>query len=214
MTKFCGKCGKAYDDDFNNCPSCGKKLKESQDNDKSIKKIRNIIIILISVIILVTVGIIFGDEITELNQKLENNSDYSDYTTYVDPNSPVQLRKNYDLDSFKNMCNVLDYKSISRSPETYENKYFKFEGRIVQVVDENFYGTSKYRASTKKTDYLGYYDDDVYLKIDTVSSNSRILEDDIITFYAVYKGTITYTTVLHAEVTVPSFEVVYWELKE
>lgn len=58
-----------------------------------------------------------------------------------------------------------------------------------------------------------YLDNDIYIVLDEIEENNRILENDIITIYAIYKGTKTYTTVLGAKNTLQKFEVVYYDIK-
>ena len=58
---------------------------------------------------------------------------------------------------------------------------------------------------------------DIYVYIGTYKysdeNESKILEDDIVTIYGICKGDKTYTSVLGSNVTIPSIEVKYWDLK-
>lgn len=97
----------------------------------------------------------------------------------------------------------LDFKAISRDPNAYEGKNYKFTGKVLQVMEEESLGTTYVvmRIATK-----GNYDNVVYVTYKRDSGASRILEDDKVTVYAVSEGLYTYTTVIGGSVTLPSFE--------
>ena len=92
----------------------------------------------------------------------------------------------------------LDYKAISRDPSTYEGNLYKFDGKVLQVMESGSY--IALRVATK-----GGYDNVVYVTYHLSSGEGRILEDDKITVYATSEGLYTYTTVMGAEVTIPEF---------
>ena len=95
----------------------------------------------------------------------------------------------------------LDYKAMSRDPDTYEGNLYKFDGRVVQVMEQRQTdGTTlvALRVATK-----GRYDNIVYVVYYRGAGEARILEEDKGTGYGTSKGRYTYTTVMGAEVTIP-----------
>lgn len=56
------------------------------------------------------------------------------------------------------------------------------------------------------------YDDTVYVTYTTKDSDSRVLEDDIITMYGELDGIETYTSVLGSNVSIPKFNAKYVEI--
>ena len=95
----------------------------------------------------------------------------------------------------------LEYKAMSRDPDTYEGNLYKFDGKILQVMeDSQSDGTTlvSLRVATK-----GNYDNVVYVVYYRAAGEARILEDDRVTVYGTSNGLYTYETVMGAEVTIP-----------
>lgn len=92
------------------------------------------------------------------------------------------------------------YKDIARSPDAYKGKKVKFSGEVIQVSEGILY--NHIRLATKNG-----YDDVVYCSYDPNLLNFRILEEDQITVYGVCEGVESYTSVLGAQVTLPSVSV-------
>ena len=95
----------------------------------------------------------------------------------------------------------LDYKAMSRDPDTYEGNLYKFDGKILQVMEEaQSDGTTlvALRVASK-----GSYDNVVYVVYYRAAGEARILEDDRVTVYGTSQGLYTYKTVMGAEVTIP-----------
>ena len=115
--------------------------------------------------------------------------------------SAEQIEQNY-----KDKCYSYSYDNISRRPGDYEGYYITYSGYVVQVCSE---ASSPLYYSTYRVATSGKYDDVVYLKVDNYGSNSRILEDDYITFYGTYDGIYTYKTVLGASISIPSITAKY-----
>ena len=88
---------------------------------------------------------------------------------------------------------TLKYKDVLRDPNTYTGEYFKFSGKVFQLVGEEEYGDYIYTV-------LFIAADNNYDKICNVAyyrpkNSPRILEDDKVTVYAVCNGLYTYETV-------------------
>ena len=95
---------------------------------------------------------------------------------------------------------VASYDELFRNSETYEGKTLRFEGKIVQVIEEK---DSRYdfRVSIRHPDGSGT----VLL---TGYRGPRILEDDAIRFLATGRGVHTYKALLGNSVTVPLLGVI------
>lgn len=96
---------------------------------------------------------------------------------------------------------ALDYKAMSRDPGTYEGNLYKFDGKVLQVMEQSqSNGTTRVslRVASK-----GRYDDVVYVVYIRGADEARILEDDKVTVYGTSEGLYSYETVMGAEVTIP-----------
>ncbi|MBR5546033.1 MAG: peptidoglycan-binding protein [Clostridia bacterium] len=97
---------------------------------------------------------------------------------------------------------TLDFKGISRDPDSHNGNQYKFTGKVLQVLEEKMenYTCVCMRIATK-----GNYDDVVYVTYLRKNSEARILEDDRVTVYATCLGLYTYETVMGSSVTLPNF---------
>lgn len=96
----------------------------------------------------------------------------------------------------------LDFKAISRDPNAYVGKNYKFSGKVLQVMEENYdsYTLTAMRIATK-----GNYDNVVYVFYKRPTNEARILEDDRVTIYGECGGLYSYTSTMGKEVTLPKF---------
>lgn len=90
----------------------------------------------------------------------------------------------------------LEYKGVSRNPDEYTGKYVKFDGKVLQEMQDD--DILSFRIATK-----GNYDNVVYVIMKMPENYSRILEDDKVTVYGAYADLYSYTTVMGATVTIP-----------
>lgn len=107
-------------------------------------------------------------------------------------------------------CKSYTYNEVARNPDNYIGKKAKFTGEVIQAMPDG--DSYTLRVNVTKGRYV--WDDTVlvsYTKQD--SSESNILEDDIITMYGVLMGDYTYTSVMGASITVPSFAAEYIDIK-
>lgn len=94
-----------------------------------------------------------------------------------------------------------DYEELARYPDSYKNGLYKFYGKVLQV-SEGIFNTAI------RLELHGDINQVVYCEVpNNLTENRRILEDDYVTMYGVYKGTTTYKTVLGARMTVPKITV-------
>ena len=106
-----------------------------------------------------------------------------------------------DPENYKSICKSVSYSDIARDSNGLKGQYFKFTGEVIQVLD----GT--YRMNVTVNDY-GFYSDTIMFIYDT-GSGDRILEKDIVTIWGTSQGLLTYTSVLGADITVPSISARY-----
>lgn len=116
----------------------------------------------------------------------ETSEDTEEDTPQLDPEDLSNYRTDYDI------------KDIERNPMEYENELLSFEGSIIQVMEDDVY--TSYRIAIN-----GDYDRIVYVQTFTSTLESRLLEDDYVTVYAMFVDLLTYETVLGANQTIPAF---------
>lgn len=115
---------------------------------------------------------------------------------------------NADIEKLIEQCDEYTYKQMARNPNDYIGKLVKLKGEVIQVMEEDL--NVILRVDITFTPYSydpneGYYQDTIYVDYKKTDYNEdRILEDDIVTIYGVSNGNTSYTTVLGAEVTLPS----------
>ncbi len=91
----------------------------------------------------------------------------------------------------------ITFEQLSRNPNDYINKKVKFTGSILQIIEGDT-GVNMIRLATD-----GRYDDIILAHYLTDIIDVRLLEDDEITIYGVFKGLMSYETVLGSSVTLP-----------
>ena len=120
---------------------------------------------------------------------------------------PVETKEDY-----MNSCATYTYKEIARNPNSYIGKRAKIVGEVIQVQQE---GNEVVLRVNMTKDQYGYYDDTIMAGYAYADENEdRILEGDIITIYGELYGTITYTSVLGTDVTVPAIKTMYLDIKK
>lgn len=142
--------------------------------------------------------------------KLKADTTSTVVITYMDMTCNLKVTcSTMSAKKYKATCKSVSYDSLARDPEKYKGKLVKFYGRVVQVQEsDSILYYSVYRINVGNDGY-GYYDDTVYVTYDSSKSSSRILEDDMVTFYGEYKGLTTYETVMGASITIPHVHAEY-----
>lgn len=98
-----------------------------------------------------------------------------------------------------NILNATNVKDVERNPNDFIGKPYKFEGKVIQVLEENIY--NNYRIAIDDE-----YSSVVLVEIVDLSNNdNRILEDDYVTVYSQFEDLTSYETVSGSEVTLPKF---------
>lgn len=124
------------------------------------------------------------------------------------------LEKN--METFKNSCESYAYKEIARNPNNFIDKHAKFEGQVIQVMENGDDIVLRVNITKEANEFAegGYlYSDTIYVEYTKNDKNeSRILEDDIITLYGTLKGTKTYDTIFGSSETIPYYIAEYIDI--
>lgn len=197
--KICQKCGKQLNNNDTFCPGCGTQQKKKKGANKAIV-----------IFLIIVFGIwLFSDTDTENKENADKNNDT---TSVKEKLSDIeQIRKDYNIDTFKSTCEKISYEDLSRNPDNYKEKHICFTGKIVQIVSEKE-KKSVFRIDVTKDEY-GFYKDTIYAEITNYNMNSRILDDDIIEVCGISKGLYEYTGVLGTHVAIPHVDVAFYERK-
>lgn len=99
---------------------------------------------------------------------------------------------------YKEKCKTYSYDKIARDPDDYEDKYAKFSGKVLQVLEDT---DSQLTAMRIATD--GGYNDVLYVYYYRPEGSSRILEDDRVTVYGTLGGLYSYEATSGATITIP-----------
>lgn len=110
---------------------------------------------------------------------------------------------------FKENCKTYTYEEISRRPDDFKGKPAKFKGEVFQVMEDGNIVTLLIHVTKGK---YNIWTDVVYVVYIREPSESRILENDIVTIYGSLEGTISYETVRGDSLTVPGMFAAYIEL--
>lgn len=119
---------------------------------------------------------------------------------------PVETKEDY-----VKTCSTYTFKEIARNPNNYKGKRAKIVGEVIQVQESGNEVTLRINMTRKN----GYYEDTIMAGYAYANDNEdRILEGDIITIYGELYGTVTYTSVLGSDITVPAIKTKYLEIKK
>lgn len=167
--------------------------------NKIFKKPVRVIVTVIAVFIsLVQIGAIFEEDtpktISENNSNISSeDSSYEDDDDYSLYDNGIEEYNEADKASYDT---GITYDQLARTPDDYENKKVKFSGEVIQVMEAD--GETQLRIAVD-----GNYDNVVYVGYNSKITNTRILENDYVTFRGISKGLITYQSTLGGEITIP-----------
>ncbi len=99
------------------------------------------------------------------------------------------------------------YQELARSTDGMEGESIIVTGQIAQVLEDTSVYAGLINITYVEDDFFAYYDDSIYYSIDKDLLSTRILEEDIVTFYGKSLGLITYDSVSGAPITVPGIDV-------
>lgn len=119
--------------------------------------------------------------------------------------TPEEIKAAYIAD-----CDTFSYREISRNPGQYKGEKAKFQGRVIQVMQEEYLGFLIY---VLRVNVDGGYSNTIYVTYYASKDDPRILEDDWVTMYGELAGEKTYETVMGASVTIPQFDAEYIDVR-
>lgn len=150
-------------------------------------------------------GNINDTQATEKNEE-ETEETEPEVEPEIEP-EPVETKEDYI-----NSCSTYTFKEIARNPNSYIGKRAKIVGEVIQVQQD---GNEVVLRVNMTKDQYGYYEDTIMAGYAYADENEdRILEGDIVTIYGELYGTITYTSVLGTDVTVPAIKTMYLDIKK
>ncbi|EQH94907.1 putative variant TcdC [Clostridioides difficile DA00310] len=94
----------------------------------------------------------------------------------------------------------ITYDKLARTPDDYKYKKVKFEGKVIQVIEDGDEVQIRLAVS-------GNYDKVVLCSYKKSITPSRVLEDDYITIRGISAGTITYESTMGGNITIPGIAV-------
>lgn len=100
-------------------------------------------------------------------------------------------------DDFKKSCNEFEYKKYARNPEKYTGNPVKVKAQVLQVVKGSFGDGYDHYYKVFTDDGSGLYSQDlIYIadyRDEKASDYVKILENDIVTIYGTFGGTVDTT---------------------
>lgn len=216
----CPNCNKEISDGNSFCPECGSPLNAAPaakpaKQKKPITKKWWFWVIIALVVIVIIGSAASGDEkekapaVAEISSTTAASTTEKETTTQkvTTTEAPTLSESEY-----KASCENVAYKDIARQPDLYNGKNVVFTGEVVQVQESSWSNETIYRINVTRGEY-DIWEDTVYVTYKLPEGAPRILEDDIVTFYGVCKGTYTYTSVMGSNITIPSVDALYIDIQ-
>lgn len=100
------------------------------------------------------------------------------------------------------------YDDLARSTDAMEGSYIKVHGQIQQVLEDDTVYQGLISISYDDNPYYSYYYDNILYDLPKQFIDVRLLEGDVVTFYGVSEGLLTYTSAFNIQTTLPSMTVV------
>lgn len=93
----------------------------------------------------------------------------------------------------------ITYNDLARTPDKYKYKRITFQGKVIQVIEDDENKQTQIRLATKDG-----YDNVILVAFNQSIIKTRVLEDDVIRFYGISVGLITYESTLGGDITIPA----------
>lgn len=166
--------------------------------------------ILIVVLVFCIFAIITGNNRPSSSSKDNSSSDTQAVSTPATSNtevseiteSEVSEVSEISFEEFADSCEDLEYKKIMRSPDDFVGKNFKVTVQIFSSSEKSLFRDAYYKAYLDD-DGNGVYFDKMIFLFDEQDENSEeyvhILDDDIVTVYGTFEGTVESTNFLNGE---------------
>lgn len=145
------------------------------------------------------------------NQKTTRETTTTETTTETTTKSAKELAK--EKQEYIDSCEKISYKELDRYSDEYEGKRVQFTGEVIQAINSYSGAIAEYRIDVTKSEY-GYYSDTIYVVYFPDEDSTKIIEDDIVTFYGIYSGLYTYESTMGKTVTVPKVNAEYIDIVE
>lgn len=129
-------------------------------------------------------------------------------TVETTPEPTPEPSPEIDLETYKEECEEIKYNDLARNPDDYIGQKIKVTVEISQVLNGAYMGYEDYSYKRGKT----YLDKLWEISYGLPDEGSRILENDLVTFYGTYYGLYSYETVMGGENTVPALIAVTHEI--
>jgi len=128
-------------------------------------------------------------------------------------NPPVMLPKapSVSREEYIASCETYAYADMARNPDTYKGKPSVFTGKVIQVMEKG--KNVAYRVNVTQSGYS--WSDTVYVDyVRSSDTESRVLDDDIITMYGNLNGIKSYKSALGATISIPWVIAYYLEIDD
>ena len=157
----------------------------------------------------------YSDEIAKLKaKKKEEEREVAQAVAKEESRKQAEIdKKKRSEKEYKASCQTMAYSDLARNPDKYKGTALKFTGQIVQVHEPTFGNTVTLRINVTKTNY-DLYTDTIYATVSIPDGSNRLLEKDIVTIYGDCDGMYSYTSVLHAKVSLPKIDIRYYDLQK
>ena len=124
-------------------------------------------------------------------------------TVETTPEPTPEPSPEIDLEAYKEECEEVKYTKLARNPDEYIGKKIKVTIEINQLLEDSEHGENGYRGYEDwKLSGKTFYTKHWFIKYKLNEGESRILENDVVTFYGTFYGLYTYETIMGDDNTV------------
>lgn len=197
---FCSKCGSKIERCDSFCKGCGEKIissnienvveqKQQGQTEKETKKPiwkKWWFWVVGIIVLLIFIGSFAEDDTKQITDK----------------------QSSITFEEVKDGAIEVNYNELFRNNEQYIGEIIYYRGKIIQV-SEGWGDNYVLRINVTKGEY-GFWENDVYVNY----KGQRVLEDDVVDFWGIVKGTKTYKTVLGASRSIPKVDALYLEIAD
>ena len=160
-----------------------------------------------------------GDNNSDLSNNNDGYTDSVDHTTeetttkkITTTTKPTTTVPKLSESEFKAQCSTIGFDTLSRNPDKYKGKKYKFTGEVIQVSESSLLGMTFCDLRINVTEGEYGWEDTIYATVTLKEGEDRILEDDIITIWGTCEGNYTYTSIMGASISLPKIDVEYFEI--
>lgn len=160
-----------------------------------------------------------GDNNSDLSNSNGGYADSVDHTTeetttkkITTTTKPTTTVPKLSESEFKAQCSTIGFDTLSRNPDKYKGKKYKFTGEVIQVSESSLLGMTFCALRINVTQGEYGWEDTIYATVTLKEGEDRILEDDIITIWGTCDGNYTYTSVMGASISLPKIDVEYFKI--